>query len=402
MTTLISIDEVRRPSRPAPQRGLALWQLGFRPFYLLAALYAALAAPLWAMQYAGWLPAATPLLHAQEMAFGYVLAVIVGFLLTAGCNWSGRPTPTGRALQVLVGLWLAARVLAYTPWTGLALLANLAFAVGAALGLGRALKGGENRRNDFFVVVLLALGLLSSLATAARAGWVSMPGPVALHVALDLVLFVMAVMAGRVVPMFTGNALPASRPRRLDGIERASLGGVLLVLALDAARLGGFEVPAAALAAVAAASALAHAVRLFLWDPLATRSQPLVWVLHLAYLWVPVHLLLRAGAALAWWPPGPAWHALTVGGIGLLTLAMMTRSARGHTGRPLQAGRADVAAYGLVAAAAVVRVLVPLPWPQATVPAALFAALAWSAGWLIFVARYGPWLLRPRLDGRPG
>lgn len=402
MATLISIDDVQRPSRPAPQRGLALWQLGFRPFYLLAALYAALAVPLWALQFAGWLPAATPLLHAQEMAFGYAMAVIVGFLFTAGRNWSGRPTPTGRALQALAGLWLAARVLAYTPWMGLALVANLAFAAGAAVGLGRALKGGENRRNDFFVVVLLAMGLLSALATAARAGWVSMPGPVALQVALDLVLFVMAVMAGRVVPMFTGNALPASRPRRHPGVERASLGGVLLILALDVARLAGLAVPPAALATAVAAAALAHAVRLLLWDPWITRTQPLVWVLHLAYLWVPLHLVLRAGAALSWWPSGPAWHALSVGGIGLLTLAMMTRSARGHTGRPLHAGRAELAAYGLVATAAVVRVLVPLLWPQATVQAALWAALAWSAGWLIFVARYGPWLLRPRLDGKPG
>lgn len=402
MATLIPIDDIQRPSRPPQRMGLALWDLGFRPFYLLAALYAALAAPLWALQYAGWLPPATPLLHAQEMAFGYAMAVIVGFLFTAGRNWSGHPTPTGRSLQLLAALWLAARVLAYTPWTAWAMAANLAFALGAAVGLGRALRAGENRRNDFFVAVLLAMGLLSALATAARAGWLALPGPVALQVALDLVLFVMAVMAGRVVPMFTGNALPDSRPQRHPSVERAALGTVLALLALDLARLAGVDMPSAVMAIVALVAALAHAVRLAGWDPLATRGNPLVWVLHLAYLWLPVHLLLRAGAALAWWAPGPAWHALTVGGIGLLTLAMMTRSARGHTARPLQADRADVAAYGLVATAAVLRVAVPLAWPQGTAAAALLSALAWSAGWLVFVLRYGPWLMRPRLDGRPG
>jgi uncharacterized protein involved in response to NO len=117
---------------------------------------------------------------------------------------------------------------------------------------------------------------------------------------------------------------------------------------------------------------------------------------------VPLHLLLRAGHALAWWPAGPALHALTTGAIGLLTLAMMTRSARGHTARALKADRHDVAAYVLVAVAAVLRTLVPLLWPAALVPAALLSALAWAAGWTVFVLHYGPWLCRSRLDGQPG
>ena len=398
MSTLLNIDEPPRPT--AGNRGWALWALGFRPFYLLAAGYAALAVPLWAAQFSGWIgggPLRAPAWHAHEMLFGSTLAVIVGFLFTAGRNWSNQPTPSGRALQALALLWIAGRVLVYTPWTLSAAVVNVAFPLAAAAGLGRALFAAGNRRNYFFVALLVALAGVQALVHAALAG-VAVPSPArGLQLGLDLVMFIMAVMAGRVIPMFTNNGVPGAGARRVTWLERVALGSVLATLAADALAL-----PAAATVLVLVLAASAHAARLALWHPWTTVRHPLVWVLHAAYAWIPLHLALRAAAEAGWIAPSAATHALTAGAIGMLTLGMMTRTARGHTARPLRADRADVAAYLLVFAGAAIRVAVPLAWPVATGAAVVVSAFAWSAGFAIYAVRYAPWLVRPRPDGRPG
>jgi len=139
-----------------------------------------------------------------------------------------------------------------------------------------------------------------------------------------------------------------------------------------------------------------------MWQPWKTGRVPIVWVLHVAYAWIPVHLALRALVALGWGLPTVATHALTVGAAGGLIIGMMTRTARGHTGRALRADRADVACYLLVLAAAPVRVLVPLAAPALTLPAILASAALWSAGFGLYTLRYWPVLTRPRLDGKPG
>jgi uncharacterized protein involved in response to NO len=389
-------------AQPAPW---ALWALGFRPFYLLAAWFAALSVPLWALQYAGWLPQAVlkgSLWHAHEMLFGFTLAVVVGFLFTAGRNWSGQPTPSGRTLQALALLWLAGRVLVLGPWPLAALLANVAFPLAAAYFLGRALVAAGNRRNYFFVGLLSLLGLLAALVHGSQLRWFDLPGPGTLQVGLDVVLLIVSVMAGRVVPMFTNNGVPGASAQRHPRVEQAAIGSVLALLLFDALQAAGAALPAPLLALLVLSAALAHGARFWLWQPWTTRRTPLVWVLHLAYAWVVLHLLLRAGAALGWLLAGPAVHALTTGAIGLITLGMMTRTARGHTARPLRADRADRLAYALVAGAAVLRVFVPLLWPQGQVAAVLLSALAWSAGWVVYALHYGPWLCRARLDGQPG
>lgn len=408
-----------RRGTPPPASGGALWALGFRPFYLAAALFAALSVPLWALQFSGWLPRpllAGALWHAHEMLFGFTLAVIVGFLFTAGRNWSGQPTPTGRTLQALLLLWLAARVLVLTPWATAALLANVAFPLAAAWCLGRALVAGGNRRNYFFVALLVLLAALAGLVHAGAGlgggSGMAVSGSAAVQAGLDVVLLVVTVMSGRVLPMFTANGVPAARPRRLPRLEQALVGAALALLALDLLALAGVDWPGPlpdrltllplATACVAAAAAVLHAWRLLLWDPWATRRTPLVWVLHLACAWLPLHLALRTAATLGWLPPGPALHALGSGAIGLLTLAMMTRSARGHTARPLRADRSDIASYLLLTLAALLRALGPVLWPALLVEFALASALAWSAGWALFALHYGPWLCRPRLDGQPG
>lgn len=427
MATLMTIEEPARAARAQP--AWALWQLGFRPFYLLASIFAALSVPLWALQYAGWIDHAYlrgPLWHAHEMLFGYALAVIVGFLFTAGRNWSGQPTPSGRALQALALLWLAGRVLVLTPWATAAALVNVAFPLAAALGLARALVAAGNRRNYFFIGLLVLLAAAQALVHAGQLHWLDLPGAPGLPAGLDLVLLIMTVMAGRVVPMFTNNGVPGAAARRNVWIERTAVGGVVALLLIDAlgralgpwqtdlsgllardtAALQGAQrgawLPGLVLLAVLVVATVAHAARLLLWQPWTTGRNPLVWILHAAYAWIPLHLALRAATALGWVAAAPATHALTAGAIGALTIGMMTRTARGHTARPLRADRYDIVCYSAVLAGAAVRVVVPLVWPAAQVHAVLGSALLWSAGFALYAWHYAPWLCRARPDGRPG
>jgi uncharacterized protein involved in response to NO len=391
---------IEEPSRREAPAGFALWQLGFRPFYLLAGTFAALSIALWAAQFAGWLGRpylAGPLWHAHEMLFGFTLAVVVGFLFTAGRNWSNRPTPTGRLLAALAALWLAGRVLVLTPFGGLAAVVDTAFPLAAAVALAVPFWASRNRRNYFFVGVLVLLGVANAAFHGAMLAVIALPAFLGLQSALDLVLFVMTVMSGRVIPMFTNNGVPGAGASARPALERAVPASVLLLLAADLLGVHG-----AVLAAIALAGAALHAVRWALWKPWRTFRVPLVWVLHAAYAWIPVHLALRAAAEVGGVTASAATHALTTGAIGALTLGMMTRTSLGHTGRPLRADRFAVACYALVLLAALVRVAAPLLVPSSTVPAVVVSAALWSAGFALFVLRFAPVLIRPRLDGRPG
>ena len=365
----------------------ALFALGFRPFYLLAGGYAALSIAIWALQYAGWIPGADALWHAHEMLFGYAFAVIAGFLLTAVRAWTGRPTPTGAALAGIAIVWVCARVLALYSLP-LAAVTDLLFAICVAWGIGKPLVASNNRRNWFFIALMAAMGAASILFQAyPRLG---------IAVGLDLVLFVMAVVAGRVIPGFTNNALPGAGARRNTNLENAALGALLLLLAADLLEFPGIA------GVIALVGAALHGWRLALWSPLRTRSRPILWILHLSYGWIVVHLALRGLAAFGFVSPALAIHALTVGAIGGMTLGMMTRTARGHTARPLSTGPADLIAYGLVQAAAIVRVLVPLVWPSAHTASIGRSALLLSAAFGVFTLAYFPILSRPRLDGQAG
>lgn len=385
---------------PATAHGFALWHLGFRPFYLMASTFAALSIALWALQFSGWLAhpyLSGPLWHAHELLFGFALAVVVGFLLTAGRNWSGHDTITGVPLMALAALWLAARVLVLTPFGWAAAIANTAFPLAAAIALAVPFHAGRNKRNYFFVGLLLVMSVAVLAIHLVQLQVIDLPGFLGIQIALDVLLFIMAVMAGRVVPMFTNNGIAGANARREPWLEKVALGSLLVLLVADAAQLRG-EI----LAALLILCAVAHFWRLALWQPWKTLRTPIVWVLHAAYLWIVVSLVLRAGFELGWIGASAAIHALTVGGIGGLTIGMMTRTARGHTARPLRADRVDTTCYALILAAAVVRVIVPLVAPGELVHAVLCSALLWSGGFGLYAVRYWPVLSRPRLDGKPG
>ncbi|MEO6322985.1 MAG: NnrS family protein [Polaromonas sp.] len=396
-----SLIQLKNPSAApaAPPQGFALWQLGFRPFYLLASVFSALSIGLWALQFSGWLGTpylAGPLWHAHEMLFGFTLAVVVGFLFTAGRNWSGRPTPTGMPLMALAALWVAGRVLVLTPFGWAAAVVNVAFPLAAAIGLAIPFIAARNKRNYFFIALLLLMAMAVLGVHLAQLGVTKLPGWVGIQVALDVVLFIMAVMGGRVIPMFT-NAIAGAHASKRPWLEKAALGSTLALLLADVLQLHG-----AALATLAGLCATAHLARWALWQPWKTGRTPLVWVLHVAYFWIAVHLALRGLAELGLLSPSAAVHALTVGAIGGLIIGMMTRTALGHTGRLLKASRSDLACYLLVLAAALIRVFVPLLMPAQIVHAVLWSAALWSAGFALYAVSYWPVLTRVRVDGKPG
>lgn len=380
--------------------GFALWQLGFRPFFLLASVFSAVSVLLWTAQVAGFLPFAYlqgPAWHAHEMLFGYTLAVIAGFLLTAVRNWTNQPTPVGAPLIALALLWVCGRVLVLTPLAMAAALVNAAFPLAVAVAIVVPLVKSRHAHNYFFAVVLALMGALVFAVHLALQGHIEWAPRLGLQLALDLVLFIMAVMGGRVIPMFTNNGVPGAGAVRHPRVEQAALGSVLLLLAADLLLL-----PQPVIALMALTAALAHGVRLYLWRPWRTRAAPLVWILHAAYAWIVIHLALRGLQALDWVAGSYAAHALTVGAIGGLTLGMMTRVARGHTARPLRAGGCEVTAFVLVQFAALVRVFGGMVLPHGQLASMQISGALWAMAFGLYAIRYWPILTRPRLDGRPG
>lgn len=400
-TVLVPLLEPQGASPASPPRGVALFRLGFRPFYLLAALFAALAVPLWLAQFAGLLPppAAYPamLWHAHEMSFGFVLAVIVGFLLTAARVWTGLPTPTGHHLAGLAALWVVARLFNYFGPSPAAMLADAAFLILPMIALGLVLVKARSHRNLFVLVILTAFLVANTLFHLAVAGRVAFAPITAVHFFVFTVIMLIGVIGGRVIPSFTANALRGVRQYRSRWIDVLALAGtgVALLLVLVAA-------PVVPTVAACLAAAALQAARLAGWNPWAARRQALLWILHVSYAWVPIGLVLLACGVAGKVPMSAGVHALTLGAIGGLIIGMITRTALGHTARPLKAGRIEVAAYLLVQAAVLVRlapILVPglpyLPWTTV-------AASAWSLAFALYFAKYAPMLFAPRLDGRDG
>jgi uncharacterized protein involved in response to NO len=382
--------------------GLALFSAGFRPFFLLAALWSAIAVPVWLAAYAHGYVLRGPLhamaWHAHEMVYGFGLATVCGFLLTAVPNWTGRAPLRGRALGALAALWLAGRLaLLASHATGSAVAAaiDLLFPVAFIAVIARELIAGRNWRN---MPILAALGLLlaGNVLVHLQAMGIAYTADLGSRLGIGTLLALISLVGGRIVPNFTGNWLTRSRPDiapppsfdRIDAVCMAAT-----VAGLAAWAIASESVLTAWLEIVAGTAA---AVRLSRWRGLATIGEPLLFVLHAGYAWLALGLaLLGLNGLFAWAPAGAPLHALTVGAIGTMTLAVMTRATLGHTGRPLTAGAATLAIYALVTLAAVFRVAAPLSG-SGIIVLTLLAGLAWTAAFTLFVFRYGPMLLRPR------
>jgi len=383
-----------------------LFRLGFRPFFLGAAGFAMVAVALWASAYLGWLGGFAPrggwlAWHMHEMPFGFVTAVIAGFLLTAVQAWTDSPGLRGRPLAALFALWLAARVgwlWPGLPWPVLVAL-ELAFLPAVAARLGWQLWLVKQWRNYPLVGLLLLLALVDAVALHALAAVDFELLRRAVWTALWLIGSVIAVVGGRVIPFFTerGLHLPAPIvPQRW--VEVLAHGGLPLLAVL--ALLGVGLTPDMRLAPLLLLLGVGHGLRLAGWFRRGVLRVPLLWSLHLAYAWLVVALLAFAAWHLGLPVPGSApLHVFTIGTVGGLILAMMARVILGHTGRALQPPTVMPLAFGAVALAAVVRASLAGAAPRLTVAV---SATLWCLGFGLFLWRYAPMLIRPRVDGGVG
>lgn len=385
-------------------RGPVIFALGFRSFFLLAGVWAALALPIWVMAYLGAAPFAESVTrdwHVHEMLFGYVPAVMAGFLLTAIPNWTGRTPLVGWSLMLLAGLWLAGRLAMVgvpgTIWGAAIDVAFLALLAGIA---AREIVAAENRRN-LPVVLLLATMALANAATHFQ--------PVQPHLAagaerlgLGAIAMMIALIGGRITPAFTRNWLAQQGASRLPSAEGLFDLLVLWLTGLAAILWAALpEQPASGVVLVLAG--LGNLVRLARWSGAQTFAEPLVSILHVGFGWLGLGLMLT-GAALLWpeaVPPSGGIHALTVGAIGVMTLAVMTRAILGHTGRTLSAGPATGAIYLFVNLAAALRLGGAL-LPEQAAALLTVSGLAWSAAFAGFCLVYGPMLVGQRLDVKAG
>lgn len=396
----LPIFEKVKAAAQKPQ-GLPLLRLGFRPFYLGGALLSALIVPLWVALFLGWAPVTpvvAPLLwHAHEMLFGFAVAIIVGFLLTAGKAWTGLATPRGATLAALALLWLAARVASVVgPYVLYAAL-DLALLPVVALVLVRLLLRARNHRNLPLGLILVLLAVANAVFHGAMAGLLAVSALTPLYAGLALIVMIECVMAGRVIPAFTMAVTPGLKLVAPVWRERAVLGSTALGLALWVLATPGWL----GMAVLLLASGL-HVVRLLTWQPAVTFNRPILWILHAAYAWIAVGLALLGLAQMGWVPVTAGVHALAVGATGGLIIGMITRTARGHTGRPLAVSRPEVLAYGLVMLAAGLRVLAPLLAPGWYSALVVVAAALWSGAFLVYLWVFTPWLMQTRLDGKDG
>ena len=390
----------------APQPpGWPLLRLGFRPFYLGAAVFALLAIPLWVGLFLGqWhlTMALPPLLwHAHDMLFGFAIAVILGFLLTAVKAWTGLATPRGAFLGALALLWLAARVAAVTGPYALYAVLDLALLPLVAAVLTRLLLRAGNRRNLPLAGMLMLLALANGVFHLGVIGAIDVSPLTPLYAALALIVMIECVIAGRVIPAFTMSATPGLKLRVRAPVERAALAltALALLLWVLAPASAGWNMVGGLVFSLAA---LAQVGRLLQWRPALTRHRPILWILHVSYAWIPFGLALLAAARFGWGSVSAGVHALAIGATAGLIIGMITRTARGHTGRALQVSRPEIAAYVLVMLAAAIRVLLPLAVPQWLPLALVVAAAAWSVAFAIYLFIYTPWLLQTRFDGKDG
>jgi uncharacterized protein involved in response to NO len=379
----------------------------FRLFFPLAALFGALAVLAWLAALFGWLPfvpgLSLPLWHAHEMLYGFVPAAIAGFLLTAISNWTGTPPPRGAPLLILGLLWLAGRIamlLAGTLAGWVVAVVDVAFLLVLALYATRVLVRAGNTRNlpIVAIVALLAVGnLLIHLALMGAGHQFARAGE---WLALDTIALLIAVIGGRITPAFTRNWLQRHERdpdavRVHPNLDRSALVATALMLPAD---LIAPATPVAALVALIAGALLG--ARLHGWRGWNAHGDPLLWILHLGYAWLALALLLKGLTPFVEAFDTSIWiHALGVGAMGTMIAGVMTRVAVAHTGRALALLRGGQAIYWLVIAAAILRLAANLgagPWSL------YLAGGAWSAAFLVFTARYGPILCRPRVDGQPG
>jgi uncharacterized protein involved in response to NO len=391
-----------------PANRCALFDYGFRPFFLLSGCYALAIVPLWLYRFAH---AATPFgalpamyWHAHEMLYGFVIAAVAGFLLTAVPSWTGTRGFAGRPLMIVVSLWMLGRIAmsavgAVPFWVTAA--AELSLLPALLALLAPPIFRSANRNAPLLAVVTVLWLIDATFVFALERGDTALAGGT-MRLAVDLVLILVTVIGGRIVPAFTANALrmrgePVTTITRRP-VELIVIGAMVAIAIVDL--IAPDSIASGTLAAIAA---LAHAVRMSGWRSFRTRGTPILWVLHVGYAWIPLGLALKSSALLG----GAAWamkwqHALTMGVFATMILAVMTRASLGHTGRPLVVARSIAVAYLLLTVGTLLRVFGIAVLPDHYLLTVTVSGLAWVLAFGIFVVVYAPVLWGPRADGKPG
>jgi len=395
---------------PEPATGFSLFKYGFRPFFFFAGLFGVLSILVWVGVYAGHmglnLTSPAMLWHAHEMLWGYSAAAIAGFFLTVVPNWTNANAQKGPMLKVLVALWLVGRVAEWSqgslPYGWVAAL-DMMFLVALTLVVIKPLTNPQYRRQFVFVPILLCLIVGNAMTHASVLGVTAFDfdwGARGVTLGLDAVLVLIAVMGGRVTPSFTSSFLGHANPNikvvqkpTLDKAVMAVTWGVLIV-----DQVWGASVLSGLIYGLAAGL---HLWRLVGWQGWRTLSNPLLAVLHLGYLWLVVGFALKGISDFGLFDPASAVHGLTIGAIGTMTLAIMSRASLGHTGRAMKAHTLVVVAYVFLSLAAVTRLSVAI-CPDFAMELVMASGVLWSLAFLLFFCIYAPILIRPRLDGRPG
>lgn len=405
------------PDPDSNNRVVPLFRLAFRPFFLGAAVFSLVTLALWGMfwltglswsPYGGWI-----WWHMHEMLFGFTVAIIVGFLLTAIQNWTGQPSISGWPLFALFCLWLTPRFLLLFSIGGMTLLPwiDVSFlVVSSAIMAFLVIRSGQKQQ-------LIFVGLLLLLAFSnAQMHWAIMSGSgllarTASHGGLFLIVLMIVVMGGRVIPFFTSNGTNTHRKDPIPLVERLSL---LTVAVLALLNITGWvdEISSLMLGLIFILTGVVNLIRFLSWRPWITFNIPLLWSLHLAYLIIVIgfflagfHFIFLATAFsnLLTLNYPTILHSFTVGGMGLLIMAMMARVSLGHTGRQLTVGTWMSISFLSITGAYVCRVLLPIFIPSASHYWSYLLSIAfWLLGYGIFVALYLPILTRARVDGNPG
>ncbi len=396
-------QEDNEPTFPRYE-GPVFLSYGFRPFFLGAALFAGLVVLIWIALFAGQIPMEflypAREWHVHEMLFGYLPALIAGFLLTAMPNWTDRMPLRGVPLLLMFLLWLAGRLLIVSPWFGPSTVAVIdgAFLVLLAAYVWREIISARSwDRAPIGVLVSFFAGANILFHLSALQG---RPTDFPERLALSVMTLMLTVIGGRLTPTFTREFFINEKLSRLPEVF-SRVDGIAIVLVLVGAISWIAQPESQSTGVMLIVSGLASLVRLIRWKGWLTWQEPLVLILHVGYGWVGLFLLVLGGSILGFGlSPANAVHVLTSGAMGTMTLAVMTRASLGHTGRPRHADRLTVAMYLLVNAGALLRIFAPNAETPTVLTHAILglSALGWSGAYLLFAVHYGPYLVRPSLD----
>lgn len=392
---LIQIDEQAKQS-------FALFNLGFRPFFLLSALFAVILMAVWILLYTNavqlnsyygfidW--------HSHEMLFGYAAAVIAGFLLTAVRNWTNVDTISKTPLAVLAGVWLLARILPFTPAPGILIaLVDVSFFFFLALAIAHPIIKVKQWSNLIMVAILGAFMVADILVQSQHLGLMEGGVTAGNTLALYSVLMIIQVLTGRVMPFFTRAVVPGTKV-----IERPQLEQVLLITLILLALADVLALNDLIISLLAGILLVAHTIRVSPWFSKPVLNIPILWVLYAGYLWLLIGFAMKALVAFDLVTNNLVIHAWTVGVVGITTFGMMARVSLGHTGREMIPSRLAIAGFYLLSAAALIRVILPVFFMAQYVLWIELSSVLWVAAFILFTIVYLPVLTQPRVDGGAG